>query len=140
METDTHTQYRALPKLNTLSSSDKSCLSVKEQLERGNKFVCLVVLPVPCHCFPALPTLSPSLPLSTAFSLFASTASVFGLYVVHSEVFVVVMLCVFTALSVPAWNDSSLLIAELYPTHLRYHMDYEYAVIQFCHVLALGGG
>jgi len=53
-------------------------------------------------------------------SLFASTASVFVLYVVHSEVFVVVMLCVFTALSTPAWNDSNLLIAELYPTHLRY--------------------
>ena len=36
-----------------------------------------------------------------------------------SEVFVVVMLCMFTAVSTPAWNDSSLLMAELYPTHLR---------------------
>lgn len=25
----------------------------------------------------------------------------------------------FTAVSAPAWNDASLLIAELYPTHLR---------------------
>lgn len=31
----------------------------------------------------------------------------------------VVMLCIFNAVSVPAWNDSSLLIAELYPTYLR---------------------
>lgn len=36
-----------------------------------------------------------------------------------SELFVVIMLCIFTAVSTPAWNDSSLLIAELYPTHLR---------------------
>lgn len=56
--------------------------------------------------------------------MFASTASVFGLYVVHSEVYVVIMLCVFTALSTPAWNDSGLLIAELYPTHLRYILQH----------------
>lgn len=43
----------------------------------------------------------------------------FLLYVAHSELFVVIMLCIFTAVSTPAWNDSSLLIAELYPTHLR---------------------
>ncbi len=45
--------------------------------------------------------------------------SVFLLYVSSSELFVVVMLCIFTAVSTPAWNDSSLLIAELYPTYLR---------------------
>lgn len=56
---------------------------------------------------------------SLAFSLFASTMSAFLLYVSNAEIFVVVMLCVFTAVSTPAWNDSSLLIAELYPTHLR---------------------
>ena len=54
-----------------------------------------------------------------AFSLLTSTASVFLLYIVHSEVFVVIMLCLFTALSTPAWNDTSLIIAEVYPTHLR---------------------
>ena len=31
----------------------------------------------------------------------------------------VVMLCIFNAVSTPAWNDSSLIIAEVYPTHLR---------------------
>ena len=58
--------------------------------------------------------------VSTAFSFVASTLSVFLLYVVHEEAVVVVMLCIFTALSTPAWNDSSLIIAEVYPTHLRY--------------------
>ena len=55
-----------------------------------------------------------------AFSLFASTLSVFLLYVVHSEVVVVIMLCLFAAISTPAWNDTSLIVAEVYPTHLRY--------------------
>lgn len=45
----------------------------------------------------------------SSFLLFASSA----------EVFVVMVLCVFTLVSTPAWNDTSLLIAELYPTHLR---------------------
>lgn len=54
-----------------------------------------------------------------AFSLFCSTVSSFLLYVSNVEAFVIVMLCIFTAVSTPAWNDSSLLIAELYPTHLR---------------------
>ena len=54
-----------------------------------------------------------------AFSLFVSTITVFLLYVESSELFVVIVLCVFTAVSTPAWNDSSLLIAELYPTRLR---------------------
>ena len=58
-------------------------------------------------------------PLLSAFSLLTSTASVFLLYIVHSEVFVVIMLCLFTALSTPAWNDTSLIVAEVYPTHLR---------------------
>ena len=57
--------------------------------------------------------------LTVAFTLFLSTASVFLLYVVHSEEFVVIILCLFTALSIPAWNDASLIIAEVYPTHLR---------------------
>lgn len=54
-----------------------------------------------------------------AFSLVVSTVSVFLLYLVHDEAVVVVMLCLFAALSTPAWNDSSLIIAEVYPTHLR---------------------
>eukprot|EP00731_Ephydatia_muelleri_P012149 Em0006g1043a len=54
-----------------------------------------------------------------AFSLFASTCSAFLLYVVTTPVFVVTVLCLFNAISTPAWNDGSLLIAELYPTHLR---------------------
>lgn len=54
-----------------------------------------------------------------SFSLLASTVAVILLFFVHSEVFVVVMLCLFTALSTPAWNDSTLIIAEVYPTHLR---------------------
>ena len=54
-----------------------------------------------------------------AFSLLISTVTVFLLYLKNSEAFVVVMLCIFTAVSTPAWNDSSLIIAELYPTHLR---------------------
>ena len=60
-----------------------------------------------------------------AISMFASTASVFLLYVAHTEVFVVVVLCLFTALSTPAWNDTSLLNSDLYPTHLRYNDDGE---------------
>jgi VNT family MFS transporter (synaptic vesicle glycoprotein 2) len=51
--------------------------------------------------------------------MFSSTASTFLLFVSSSEVFVVVVLCVFTAVVTPAWNDTGLLIAELYPTHLR---------------------
>lgn len=58
-------------------------------------------------------------PSYIAFSLFASTLSAFLLYAANTELFVVVMLCIFNAVSVPAWNDSSLLIAELYPTYLR---------------------
>ena len=57
--------------------------------------------------------------LTLAFALFASTLSVFLLYVVTIEAYVVLILCIFTAVSTPAWNDTSLLIAELYPTHLR---------------------
>lgn len=56
---------------------------------------------------------------STAFSLLVSTVSVFLLYVVHDETVVVIMLCLFSALSTPAWNDSTLIVAEVYPTHLR---------------------
>lgn len=51
--------------------------------------------------------------------MFTSTVSVVLLYVATSEIFVVVMLCIFNAVSAPSWNDSSLIIAELYPTHLR---------------------
>ena len=72
--------------------------------------------------------------LPLAFSLLTSTASVFLLYVVHSEVFVVVMLCLFTALSTPAWNDTSLIIAEVYPTHLRY---IPYTVEPTCNMLGV---
>ena len=49
-----------------------------------------------------------------------SAVTVFLLYLEHSEVFVVAMLSLFTAANTPAWNDSSLLIAELYPTRLRW--------------------
>ena len=58
-------------------------------------------------------------PTCIAFSLLTSTASIFLLYIVQSEVFVVIMLCLFTTLSTPAWNDMGLIIAEVYPTHLR---------------------
>ena len=54
-----------------------------------------------------------------AIAMLASTASVFLLYVVTSEAFVVAMLCLFTAVTAPAWHDTSLIIAELYPTSLR---------------------
>ena len=81
-----------------------------------------------CSSLPLFPlslSLSFSLPpspflLPTAISMFASTASVFLLYAAQTEVFVVVVLCLFTALSTPAWNDSGLLNSDLYPTHLRY--------------------
>ena len=65
------------------------------------------------------PPLSLSLSLSPAVSMFSTTASVFLLYVAQTEIFVVVVLCLFTALSTPAWNDSNLLNSDLYPTHLR---------------------
>lgn len=51
--------------------------------------------------------------------MFCATISTFLLFISSAEVFVVVVLCVFTAVVTPAWNDTSLLIAELYPTHLR---------------------
>ena len=51
--------------------------------------------------------------------MFVSTASVFLLYIDSSEVFVIAMLCIFTAVSTPAWNDTSLIMAEVYPTNLR---------------------
>jgi len=57
--------------------------------------------------------------LTSAMAMLACTVSVFLLYAVTSEAFVVVMLCVFTAVSAPAWNDVGLIIAELYPTSLR---------------------
>ena len=56
---------------------------------------------------------------SAAMSMLACTLSVFLLYVVTLEAFVVAMLCLFTAVSAPAWNDIGLIIAELYPTSLR---------------------
>lgn len=57
--------------------------------------------------------------LSPAFVLFCAAVASFLLFVSSAEVSVVVVLCVFTAVITPAWNDTSLLIAELYPTHLR---------------------
>ena len=51
--------------------------------------------------------------------MFATSVSVFLLYIDTSEIFVVAMLCLFNAISTPSWNDTSLIIAELYPTHLR---------------------
>ena len=51
--------------------------------------------------------------------MFATSVSVFLLYVTNSETFVVAMLCLFNAISTPSWNDTSLIIIELYPTHLR---------------------
>ena len=53
-----------------------------------------------------------------AISMFASTASVILLYVVTSETFVITILCLFNAVSNTSWIDTSLITAELYPTHL----------------------
>lgn len=70
---------------------------------------------------PLSPTYSPPsyTHTHTAFSMLSTTASVFLLYANRSEVYVVIMLCLFRMVSTPAWNDSSLIIAEVYPTHLR---------------------
>ena len=51
--------------------------------------------------------------------MFATSVSVFLLYVATSETFVVAMLCLFNEISTPSWKDTSLIIIELYPTHLR---------------------
>ena len=51
--------------------------------------------------------------------MLASAVTAFLLYVGHSEVFVVAMLSLFVFVNTPAWNNASLLIAELYPTRLR---------------------
>ena len=51
--------------------------------------------------------------------MFATSVSVFLLYIATSEIFVVVMLCLFNSISTPSWNDTSLIIVELCPTHLR---------------------
>ena len=54
-----------------------------------------------------------------AVSLLLATISVFLLYTVSSEAYVVVMLCIFNGITTTSWNDSGLLMAELYPTRLR---------------------
>lgn len=46
--------------------------------------------------------------------------SVFLLYLVHSKVVSVVVLCLFTAISTPGWNVGSVVAAEVYPTSLRF--------------------
>lgn len=43
----------------------------------------------------------------------------FLLYVIHSEVGAIAVLCVFKAITIPAWNVTSLLSVDLYPTAMR---------------------
>ena len=56
---------------------------------------------------------------STAFTSFCSTVSVFLLFFVHSEIYSVVILCMFKAITIPLWNVTTLLIVEIYPTSHR---------------------
>ena len=48
--------------------------------------------------------------------MFATSVSVFLLYIATSEIFVVAILCLFNAISTPSWNYT---IVELYPTHFH---------------------
>ena len=59
------------------------------------------------------------LSLHKAFSLLCSTVSVFLLFFVHSEVYSVLILCLYKVITVPEWNVIQLLVVEIYPTSLR---------------------
>lgn len=59
-------------------------------------------------------------PFSTALFLFVGFLSVFLLYIIHTEAGVVVMLSVFKAIAAPGWSITSVLVADIFPTSLRY--------------------
>ncbi|XP_044050253.1 synaptic vesicle glycoprotein 2B isoform X3 [Siniperca chuatsi] len=54
-----------------------------------------------------------------SFSLLVSSLSVFLIYVVQTKAQSVALSCVFSGVSVIAWNALDVLGTELYPTHLR---------------------
>lgn len=58
--------------------------------------------------------------ISTALFLFVGFLSVFLLYIIHTEAGVVVMLSVFKAIAAPGWSITSVLVADIFPTSLRY--------------------
>lgn len=60
------------------------------------------------------------LAVSPAFSLVVSSLSVFLIYVVQTKAQSLILSCVFSGVSVIAWNALDVLGAELYPTKLRY--------------------
>ena len=49
---------------------------------------------------------------------------VFLLYIVHTEVGSVIILSIFKTISLPCWNVTTILVADLYPTALRYFNVY----------------
>ena len=60
--------------------------------------------------------------LCVGFVLGLSTISIFLLYVVNSKVVSVVILCLFNAISNPAWNACNVIITDIYATSVRYNI------------------
>lgn len=58
--------------------------------------------------------------VSPACSLLVSSLSVFLIYVVQTKVQSLILSCVFSGVSVIAWNALDVVGTELYPTQLRY--------------------
>lgn len=58
--------------------------------------------------------------VSPACSLLVSSLSVFLIYVVKTKFQSLVLSCVFSGVSVIAWNALDVVGTELYPTQLRY--------------------
>lgn len=56
----------------------------------------------------------------TVCSLLVSSLSVFLIYLVKTKVHTLLLSCVFSGVSVIAWNALDVLGTELYPTQLRY--------------------
>ncbi|KAG8012306.1 Synaptic vesicle glycoprotein 2B [Nibea albiflora] len=84
-----------------------------DRIEEGGSPCANVSLPSPQHnqsCYPVK---------TAACSLLASSLSVFLIYVVQTKVQSLILSCVFSGVSVIAWNALDVVGTELYPTQLR---------------------
>jgi len=54
-----------------------------------------------------------------AFSLWLSSVVMFGVLLVNDGYEVVILMCVFSGISIAAWNSTNIIVTELFPTRIR---------------------